>query len=178
MYCISNLFSVSITTTVTMFVKNSSLNVVKPQLSLTLRGLFSVKNNNNICNNVCKRIKSECGDYTFPKPQLSLSELTIRSLNAVASSSPPGRFSCRLQGDDEGLLFSPSWSQKAIVMGFPNPRGGTRSAPVMNISTCSNWQSFTKPSATCQNKRVQEKLSCLLFSTYQQLLSLYILSVW
>lgn len=178
MYCISNLFSVSITTTVTMFVKNSSLNVVKPQLSLTLRGMFSVKNNNNICNNVCKRIKSECGDYTFPKPQLSLSALTIRSLNAVASSSPPGRFSCRQQVDDEGLLFSPSWSQKAIVMGFPNPRGGTRSAPVMNISTCSNWQSFTKSSATCQNKRVQEKLSCLLFSTYQQLLSLYILSVW
>lgn len=114
-YCISNLFFVSITTTVTMFVKSSSLSVVKPQLSLTfrslLRVLFSVKNNNNNnCNNVCKKIKSECGDYTFPKPQLSLSALTIRSLNAVASSSPRGRFSCRLQVDDEGLLFSPSWS--------------------------------------------------------------------
>ena len=48
-YCISDLFSASITTTtVTMFVKSSSLNVVKPQLSLTIISLLNALTSSNV----------------------------------------------------------------------------------------------------------------------------------
>ena len=45
-YCISDVFSVSITRTVTMFVKSLSLNVVKPQLSF--RSLLNALTSSNV----------------------------------------------------------------------------------------------------------------------------------
>lgn len=126
-----------------MFVKSLSFSVVKLQFflifRLLLRVLFFVKNNNNNCNNVCKKIKFECGDYIFLKLQFFLSALIIRLLNVVVFFLLRGRFSCRLQVDDEGFFFLLFWLQKVIVMGFLNLRGGIWLVFVMNISICFNW---------------------------------------